>query len=210
MKNNFIVNLLLFSLITGMFLGFNACGEQTLDYEIADNQFNDLVEKYDLVYEVLPSALKEDVLKDQIVSIKDLELVLYNFKKLKGTSLIVEDDKLNRLSVPRLRSSAPEENDVITTCISGTNDELSATVCLDLKNGSVLSSNVNFRFPGSMYMNYIHEGGSYSINGEIVNFSAYGSVEVYIALEDIVVATYSVVMHGYYNLSTNKGELTFY
>lgn len=214
MKKIFLVRFMFLLTLSGLIIGISGCETETIIIEEAgNNQFYKLVEQYNLTYEILtPSKSSSKThITEQTVSIDDLKLILSSLQNLKNTTLPINNLDKGEFSLPRLRSSNPEDNgNVNTTCVSGSNEELTARVCLDLKNGNVTNSTVSFRFPSSLYLNYMHDGGYYGQNGNIVNFSAYGRVEVFVAIHDVVVASYSVAMHGYYDLLTNWGELTFY
>ena len=211
MKNNIFVRILFLIILSGLIL--SGCEKETvLADKVNDNHFNQLIQKYDLTCESITSYdSKCMTIIDQAVSISELESLLTSLHKLKGTTFTIENKEFINFKTPRLRSSEPENNDnVSTACVSGQNSELTATVCLDLKNETVTNSYVDFRFPSSFYLNYVHKGGYYGKSSNIVNFSAYGSVEVFVAIDDIVVTSYSVSMRGHYDLSSNQGELTFY
>ncbi|GEM_PF-3760663 len=213
MKKNILVRSILFTVLCGLIIGISGCEKETILIDkITDNQFNQLVQEYDLTYETItPSKSKEMTITDKTVSISELEFVLASLQKLKKSTFSIENEISPEFPAPRLRSSEPENNEnVNTACVSGHNDELTATVCLDFKNGTVTNSSVSFRLPSSLYLNYVHDGGYYSKNGNIVNFSAYGRVQVFVAIHDVIITSYSVSMRGYYDLSSNRGELTFY
>lgn len=213
MKGIFLKRSIFFLVISGLIFGMSGCDTETMMVgEDEDNQFFKLVEQYNLTYEVLTSPKsKETSFVEHVVSISDLEFVLSSLQELKNSTFSIKNVVSTEYMIPRLRSSEPEDNNnPNTACVSGDNDELTATVCLDFKNGTVTNSTVSFKLPSSLYLNYIHDGGYYSKNGDIVNFSAYGRVQVFVAIHDIIITSYSVTMHGYYDLSSNSGELTFY
>lgn len=214
MKKNILKKSTLFTLLCGLIIvGISGCEKEAIIKDkVTDDKFNRLAEQYDLTYEILtPAESTGMIIADKTISISDFELVLSSLQKLKNSTFSIENDDFIEFSTPRLRTSDPENNEnVNTACVSGNNDELSATVCLDFMNGAVANSAVSFRFPSSLYLNYIHDGGSYSQSGNLVNFSAYGRVQVFIAIHDVVIASYSVMMRGYYDLSSNSGKLTFY
>jgi hypothetical protein len=124
-----------------------------------DNQFNQLVQQYDLTYETItPSKSKEMTITDKTISISELELefILASLQKIKRSTFSIENEVFSEFPAPRLRSSEPENNEnVNTACVSGHNDELTATVCLDFKNGTVTNSSVSFRLPSSLYLNEV-------------------------------------------------------
>ena len=213
MKKNILVRSILFTVLCGLIIGIGGCEKETILIDkITDNQFNQLVQQYDLTYEIItPSKSKKMTITDKTISISELEFVLASLQKLKKSTFSIENEIYPEFSAPRLRSSEPENNEnVNTACVSGHNDELTATVCLDFKNGTVTNSSVSFRLPSSLYLNYVHDGGYYSKNGNIINFSAFGRVQVFVAIHDVIITSYSVSMRGYYDLSLNRGELTFY
>lgn len=124
-----------------------------------DNQFNQLVQQYDLTYETItPSKSKEMTITDKTISISELELefILASLQKIKRSTFSIENEVFSEFPAPRLRSSEPENNEnVNTACVSGHNDELTATICLDFKNGTVTNSSVSFRLPSSLYLNEV-------------------------------------------------------
>lgn len=212
MKNISVKSILLF-VISGLIIGMSGCETETITIDKStDYQFNKLVGQYDLTYEIINSSKSEGMhIADKAISISDLEFVLSRLQELKNSTFSIENVPFSEFSVPRLRSSGTENDEnTNTACVSGYNDELTATVCLDFKNGTVTNSTVSFRFPSSLYLNYVHDGGSYSKSGNTVNFSAYGRVQVFVAIHDVIITSYSVTMRGYYDLSSNSGELTFF
>jgi hypothetical protein len=203
-NNNIIITVSI--LMISFFM--SGCNQDDIDssFDKKDERFNMLKNKYE--FESVKVKLKHgDISAEKIYSIEEFEYILAQLDKLKGKTIPIE--RIKSTDIPRLRSGSESGGGYTQAAISGYNEELTATVFLDLINKTVTNSVVSFRFPSSLYLTYDHDGGSCT-SGDIVNFNAYGTVKLFVAIHGVVINTVRVTMSGYFNTINGTGELTYF
>lgn len=94
--------------------------------------------------------------------------------------------------------------------ISGSNQDCTAEVHLDIDNTEVIDSKVYYTGIMSIFLVYTHTSANVERGWNRIDFTVKGEVVVKIIWQGIELKRVPVTIKGYYYLDSGNGELTFY
>lgn len=163
----------------------------------------DIIQKYKLKpvasSEYIPNEIDELI---PIASAEELDMFLGKVNiVVNDPAIAIAKELANRV---KTRSESSGQRVVP---ISGTNNNGSATVYVDLDGPSVIDSTVRLELLDAI-LAYRHISGNAYRSGNIINFTAYGEGWVKLIFEGIELYKYETIIEGYCDSDGTTGTLT--
>lgn len=151
-------------------------------------------------FELAPTDISEREEYKVVNSFSELDSILMSIDKIKTNSL-------------KFKINAVETRGNVVP-VRGSNDDVSATVFLDVQHVCVETSTATFHLM-DVFLKYRHIAGDCGISQRpdgnyIIDFTVYGQMDIKIIWNDLTVKTIDVIMEGWYNVTKNVGELTVF